>query len=78
MKGRLISVSADSFIEERTGRAYYLGRVELLPDQEQDLDQVELYPGMQAEVMILTGSNTVLDYLAEPITRIVRRAFRED
>jgi HlyD family type I secretion membrane fusion protein len=76
--GRLISVSADSLIEERTGQAYYLGRIELLPDQEQDLGQVELYPGMQAEVMILTGSNTVLDYLAEPITRTLRRAFRED
>jgi HlyD family type I secretion membrane fusion protein len=78
LKGRLLSVSADSLIEDQTGRAYYLGRVELLPDQEQDLEHVELYPGMQAEVMILTGSNTVLDYLAEPITRTLRRAFRED
>ncbi len=30
-------------------------RVELLPDQEQDLEQLELYPGMQAEVMSFDG-----------------------
>jgi HlyD family type I secretion membrane fusion protein len=78
LKGRLLSVSADHLVEERTGDPYYLGRVELLANQDQPFEETELYPGMQTEVMILTGSNTLLDYIAEPITRTLRRAFRED
>ena len=36
-----------------------------------------LYPGMQAEVMILTGRNTLMSYLFEPLAQTIRRAFRE-
>ena len=34
-------------------------------------------PGMSAEVNILTGSNTVLDYLLKPVRRVAENAFRQ-
>ena len=74
MQGRLVSVSADHFVDERTGGSYYLGRVELIADRDQTPDTEMLYPGMQAEVMILTGRSTILDYVMEPD---FREALRE-
>ncbi len=70
---RVVWVSADSLNDKNTGASYYLARVKLteLPKD------VQLYPGMPAEVMILTGERTLMDYLAAPITRSFRRAFRE-
>ena len=40
-------------------------------------DYAVTYPGMQAEVMILTGRNTLMSYLFEPLAQTIRRAFRE-
>ena len=69
----VVWVSADSMNDQKTGASYYLARIKLteLPKD------VQLYPGMPAEVMILTGERTFLSYLAAPITRSFRRAFRE-
>ena len=39
--------------------------------------QVEIIPGMVAEVDILSGRKTVMEYLTGPIVRIKDRAFRE-
>jgi hypothetical protein len=38
---------------------------------------VALMSGMPAEVMIITGEHTLLDYLLRPFYDAVRRAFRE-
>ncbi|MEM9750785.1 MAG: HlyD family type I secretion periplasmic adaptor subunit, partial [Pseudomonadota bacterium] len=36
-----------------------------------------LTPGMPAEVLIVTGERTLLQYLTEPLTASLRRSFRE-
>lgn len=76
--GRVMSVSADRLTEERSGRAYYLARVELDKDVDKVLDGATLYPGMPAEVMIVTGERTALAYLFKPIYAGLNSAFRED
>ncbi len=78
LKGKLVSLSADRLVEEETGRAYYLGRVELTEDPASLPEDVQIVPGMQAEAVILTGQATVLDYLLRPIERTFERAMRED
>lgn len=76
--GRVKQVSADRIVEERSGTAYYLAKVEVDRVQLDALDSgVELIAGMPADVMIATGSRTFFDYLATPITRSFDRAFRE-
>ena len=39
--------------------------------------ELEIIPGMVAEVDVLTGKKTVLTYLLKPINRARMRAFRE-
>ena len=78
MDGRVISVSADNLIDERTGETYYLARIKLDKDPSEVMDGVRLYPGMQAEVMIVTGARTALEYFMSPVSRSIDRALRED
>jgi hypothetical protein len=38
---------------------------------------IALSPGMPADVMILTGERTLLDYLIRPFTESLTKSFRE-
>ncbi len=76
-QGTLTSISADLLTDEASGEKYYLARIELAETQADSVDLSALYPGMQAEVMIVTGARSALDYLLEPLVRSVDRAFRE-
>lgn len=55
----------------------YLARIEVDGDPSEALGGGALYPGMPAEVTILTGEPTLLGILFDPLPRSVRRAFRE-
>lgn len=76
--GVLRSVSADSLVEDRTGRAYFLAKVEVDPADLAGLSDVRLIPGMPAEVMIFTGEQTLLDYIVRPLTESVLKSFRDN
>lgn len=76
--GKVVYVSADSFVEERSGIPYYTARIEIDLDQLKNLENVKLYPGMPTEAMIVTGSRSFLRYLLDPINQSMNRAFRED
>ena len=78
LDGTILPISADQLTEERTGVSYYLVRVELNDDPSEALGGAELYPGMQAEVLIVTGAQTPLEYLVRPITTSLNRAMREN
>ncbi len=77
-EGRVIAISADRLVDEKTGNSYYETRVELTPESLEKLSDLELVPGMPAEVMIKTGERTVVEYLIQPITDAFARALRED
>ena len=76
LDGRVTRVSADRLGDPRTGAAWYEARIALDPGQP-GLDALELVPGMPAEVMIVTGARTPLDYLLKPVVDSVGRALRE-
>ncbi len=78
MNGQVINLSPDIFQDERTGMSYYQARVELTQESEAKLGEMQLLPGMPAEVLINTGERTVFEYLAQPITNAFARAFIED
>jgi len=77
--GTVQTVSADSLEDERTGERYY--RAQVLIDA-QNLaeagDNIQLTPGMPADVLIVTGERTLLSYLSQPIRDSFRRSFREE
>lgn len=76
--GGVSSVSADRIVDDKTGQAYFLARIEIAGAERVKLREVELKPGMPAEVMINTGSRTLLGYLWEPLGDSIARSFRED
>lgn len=76
--GELLTVSADRLVDEQSGLAYYLARVKLLDNVADLMNGVELYPGMQAEVMLLTEPRTPIEYLLKPLSESFNRAFREE
>lgn len=78
IEGRVVTVSADRLTNTRTGEVYFLARVVLQEDLDEVLNGESLYPGMQAEVMIVTGSRTTVEYLSKPIVDSMNRAFREN
>jgi epimerase transport system membrane fusion protein len=82
MEGKLIGLSADKLTDEtnQDKPSYYLARVEVTPEGFRDLARhhLELVPGMPAEVLINTGSRTLLQYLSRPLADTFARSFIED
>ncbi|MEW8506357.1 MAG: HlyD family type I secretion periplasmic adaptor subunit [Candidatus Thiodiazotropha sp.] len=78
LTGKVEHISADTIKDEHEQESYYLVRVRTdktdLGDQEKTLP---IIPGMQAEVDILTGKKSVLEYLFKPLLRAKQRALSE-
>lgn len=75
--GRVIKISADIFVEERTGASYYLAEIVMNPGEVDKLAGQEIVPGMPVEAYIRTADRTPLAYLLKPLTDYFNRAFRE-
>jgi HlyD family type I secretion membrane fusion protein len=75
--GEVTQVSPDRVLDDKTGIPYFLARIVIDPSTGKNLDDVALYPGMQAEVMIATGQRKAIDYMLGPIFESASRAFRE-
>lgn len=80
VEGKVIHVSADSFIDEATGAPYYKAKIELTKDGIESLKENKFFllPGMPAEVMIQTGERTTLSYLIKPFADMLTRSFNEE
>lgn len=72
-------ISADSIPGEKKDEdSYYLIRLRTAKNYlEKNGQRLDIIAGMTAEVDILTGKKTVLDYLLKPILKARDRAFRE-
>lgn len=77
LEGRVTSVSADVFVDERSGMPYYRAEIELNPGELDKLGPVTLLPGMPVEAFIKTEDRPPLVYLVKPLTDYFNRAFRE-
>jgi adhesin transport system membrane fusion protein len=77
LEGELESISADT-IEDEQGEQFYkiLVRTQRNFLGEEDAGNVIL-PGMVAQVDVITGNKTVLQYVANPLLRIKGQALRE-
>lgn len=72
--GKVTGVSADRFTDPARGVAFYLAQIEIDPKQVANLT---LQPGMPAEVHIVTGERTALDYILKPIRDQIGRGMLE-
>lgn len=75
--GEIVRVSADRMTTEN-GSAFYTVDIRVNPESlARSAQELRLYPGMPAEIIIPTSARTALDYLVSPITDSMDRAFRE-
>ena len=78
LDGEILRIGADAVArpdrDEQAFVAEILTRSNIL---DADGTAVEIVPGMVAEVDILAGRRSVLDYLTQPVVRVRERAFRD-
>ncbi|HEB97564.1 MAG TPA: HlyD family type I secretion periplasmic adaptor subunit [Sedimenticola thiotaurini] len=78
LDGELEHISADTIKDEVDGESYYLVRVRTGKTHlGSDEHPLPIISGMQAEVDILTGKKSVMDYLLKPVLRARQKALRE-
>jgi len=75
--GKVIYVSADRLTDPQTGLGYYKALIEVDANSLDSIDGVVLYPGMTAQVMIVTGQQTVMEYILSPLMDSFSVALRE-
>lgn len=77
LEGEVLNVSADTITKE-DGSTWYICLVSIPSDGITSMSRkLEILPGMQATVNIVSGSKTILQYLLQPFTNIKNKAFRE-
>lgn len=77
LTGTVSFVSADISRDQQANTAYFTVRVVLPDDERRRLGDLQLVPGMPAEVFMQTGSRTMMNYLLKPIVEQMNRAFVE-
>lgn len=75
--GKVMQVSADAFLDQRTQRTYYEVAIELTQAELAKTGTNGLIPGMPVEAFIATESRTPISYLMRPILFYFERAFRD-
>jgi epimerase transport system membrane fusion protein len=78
IEGEVIQVSADRMTEERTGQPYYLARVQVTEAGQHKLGDRKLLPGMPADVLIKTGTRTMLQYILQPARNAISQSMIEE
>jgi adhesin transport system membrane fusion protein len=72
VEGEVVYVSADA-LQDEEGDTYYRAHIQLASSE----SRFDIIPGMQANVDIMTGKKTVLQYWLKPILRAKESALRE-
>ncbi len=71
------TISADTLQDDK-GMIFYIVKIKtkdtVFKSQDRDLP---IIAGMQAEVDIVTGKKTILDYILKPLLKVTNRAFKE-
>lgn len=79
--GRVIRISPDAVVDERSGNSISYYMVDVAIEGELILDDsgeaVTFIPGMTATVDVLSGKRTVLEYIWQPIARVQELALRD-
>lgn len=82
LEGRITRLSADSFVDEKSGQSYFTGEITVPLDQLKLIQGVRgtdfaLRAGMPVQVLIPLRKRTALDYALEPLVGSFWSSFRE-
>lgn len=78
LHSRVENISADAFLDERSGQNYFKATI-MLSDRELGKlpSNFQIRPGMLTEVYFLRSERRVISYLTDPIVGFFEKAFRE-
>ncbi|MDD9725905.1 HlyD family type I secretion periplasmic adaptor subunit [Roseovarius sp. SK2] len=76
--GVISQISPATTISSATGEPFYIGNVDIPPEEMNRLDGLVLLPGMPAEIYLSTQEQTAASYFARPLMDQFERAFREE
>ena len=77
LTGIVTNVGADS-IQKEDGSVWYICQIAVVGDGLTSLgENIKMFPGMVAQVDIVSGEKTVLNYFLQPVIKIANEAFRE-
>jgi len=77
LDGKVINVGADSVLKD-DGSLWYLCEISISINNITSLGKkITMLPGMVAQVDIVNGERTIMNYLLEPVTKVAEEAFRE-
>jgi len=82
LTGRVSKISADSFVDEKSGAAFYTAEITVAPSQLRVIRDLRgadsgLKPGLPVEVVVPTRHRTAFGYLVEPLRGMIWKSFRE-
>ena len=79
MEGRVLTISPDATVEERTGESHYTVRVRADAQGFRDPEgrRLVIGPGMTADVNLIGDKRSVMAYILTPFTRLSEEALRE-
>lgn len=79
LDGRVVSISPDATVQERTGESFYFVRVRTAKNALEDANgrALPIGPGMIADVSLLGDKRTILNYIMSPISKLSDSALRE-
>jgi len=79
LQGKVVSISPDATLNEKTGESHYVVKVRTQGDVlvTKGGDRLPIGPGMIANASLLGDKRSVLEYILTPITRLSERALRE-
>ncbi len=75
--GKVKYISADRMVDRQSNTAFYVAHIEAEASKLKEAGDLKLLAGMPVEVYIEGEERTVMQYLMEPLTQVVRRAGRE-
>jgi HlyD family secretion protein/adhesin transport system membrane fusion protein len=75
LKGKVLFVSSDSEADTRTNNTFYVVRIKA--NLEGFAPNLPILPGMIANVNILTGKKTIMQYIIKPLKDISRNSLTE-
>lgn len=76
--GVVTQVSADRFVDDKTGMPYYKMQAQVAPEGKEMLSSLLVRPGMPVEVFIKTGERTMMSYLLKPLFDRAATALSEE
>lgn len=76
--GKIAHISPATTVSTATGEPFYIGHVDVLPEELGQLNGLELLPGMPAEIYLATQEQTAAAYFVRPLVDQFERAFREE